>query len=175
MLILNLIDVQYSQKTVFSFEKGSSCQNHFSSGSLYPVKNTPSTISDSPPPLTPYCSLENPGDGAKYLFSLSPAAFVPWIAKNAPTYMFDWVHNTYTSEGNNKNTRTTSFMLFLCFYCWLWTNFVHWFSCIFDIFHKIMFLLFWTCKHYLRKVLEIEKNRWHNTLLKCLRAGNILV
>ena len=71
-------------------------------------------------------------------------AFVPWIAKKAPTYMFDWVLNTYTPEVDNKDTRTTSFMLFMCFYCWLWTNLVHWFSCIFDIFHKLMFSLFWT-------------------------------
>ena len=37
MLILILIDVQYSQTTVFSFEKGSNRQNH-SSGSHHPVK-----------------------------------------------------------------------------------------------------------------------------------------
>ena len=34
MLILILIDVHYSQKTVFSFEKGLNPQNHSSSGSL---------------------------------------------------------------------------------------------------------------------------------------------
>ena len=39
MLILILIDVQYSQKAVFSFEKGSNCQNHSSSGSLHPAEN----------------------------------------------------------------------------------------------------------------------------------------
>ena len=33
MLILILIDVQYSQKAVFSFEKGWNGQNHSSSGS----------------------------------------------------------------------------------------------------------------------------------------------
>ena len=33
MLILILIDVQYSQTTVFSFEKGSNRQNHSSSSS----------------------------------------------------------------------------------------------------------------------------------------------
>ena len=37
MLILVLIDVQYSQKAIFSFEKGSIGQNH-SSGSHHPVK-----------------------------------------------------------------------------------------------------------------------------------------
>ena len=38
MLTFILIDVQYSQKAVFSFEKGSNCQNHSSSGSLHLVK-----------------------------------------------------------------------------------------------------------------------------------------
>ena len=49
MLNLILIDVQYLQKVVFSFEKGSNHQNHCSSGSHYPVKNSPSKISDSLP------------------------------------------------------------------------------------------------------------------------------
>ena len=48
MLILILIDVQYSQKTVFSFGKGLNGQNHSSSGSHHLVKNPPSKISDSP-------------------------------------------------------------------------------------------------------------------------------
>ena len=53
MLIFILIDVQYSQKAGFSFEKGSNCQNHCSSDSLHPVKKiSPSKISDSPQPLT---------------------------------------------------------------------------------------------------------------------------
>ena len=69
-------------------------------------------------------------------------AFVPWIANEAPTYMSDWVLNTYTSEVDNKDNRTTSFMLLLCFYCWLWANFVHWFSCIFDMFHRLIFHCF---------------------------------
>ena len=37
MLILILIDVQYSQKAVFSFEKGLNGQNHSSSGSHHLV------------------------------------------------------------------------------------------------------------------------------------------
>ena len=50
MLILILIDVQYSQKAVLSFEKGSNGQNHSSSGSHHPVKKIPpSKISDSTP------------------------------------------------------------------------------------------------------------------------------
>ena len=44
MLILVLIDVQYSQNAVFSFEKLSSRQNHSSSGSHHLVKNTPSSV-----------------------------------------------------------------------------------------------------------------------------------
>ena len=40
MLILILIDFQYSQKVVFSFENGSNNQNH-SSGSLHTVKKSP--------------------------------------------------------------------------------------------------------------------------------------
>ena len=51
MLILILIYVQYWQKAVLSFEKGSNRQNHSSSGSLHPVKHSPSKISDSPQPL----------------------------------------------------------------------------------------------------------------------------
>ena len=50
MLLFILIDVHYSEKAVFSFEKGSNYQNQFSSGSLYLVKKIPpSKISDSPP------------------------------------------------------------------------------------------------------------------------------
>ena len=41
MLIFILIDVQYSQKAVFSFEKGSNRQNHSSSGSFHLVKKFP--------------------------------------------------------------------------------------------------------------------------------------
>ena len=69
MLIFILTDVQYSQKAVFSFEKGSDRQNHSSSGSLHPVKKFPSTIKFlierggriSPPHPTPYRYLEKPG------------------------------------------------------------------------------------------------------------------
>ena len=52
MLILILIDVQYSQKAALSFEKGLNAQNHSSPGSNYLVKKIhPSKISDLPPPL----------------------------------------------------------------------------------------------------------------------------
>ena len=68
VLSLILIDVQYLQKAVSSFEKGLHCQNHSSSGSQHPVKKIPpplSKISDSPslggyPTPTPYHYLENP-------------------------------------------------------------------------------------------------------------------
>ena len=41
MLVFILIDVKYSQKAVFSFEKGTNRQNHSSSGLLHPVKKSP--------------------------------------------------------------------------------------------------------------------------------------
>ena len=40
MLTLILVDVQYSRKAVFSFEKDSNHQNHSSSGSLHLVKKS---------------------------------------------------------------------------------------------------------------------------------------
>ena len=40
MLILILIDVQYSQKAAFSFEKGSNGPNHSSSGSHHLIKKS---------------------------------------------------------------------------------------------------------------------------------------
>ena len=44
MLILILIDVKYSQKAVFSFEKGLNRQNHSSLGSHHPVKKFPPAV-----------------------------------------------------------------------------------------------------------------------------------
>ena len=41
MLILILIDVQYSQNAIFSFEWGSNCKNHSSSGSHHLLKKFP--------------------------------------------------------------------------------------------------------------------------------------
>ena len=50
MLILILYNVQYSQKPVFSFEKGLNGQNYSSAGSHHLVKKFPySEISDSLP------------------------------------------------------------------------------------------------------------------------------
>ena len=47
MLILILIDFQYSQNAVFSFEKGSNRLKHSYSGSLHPVKKC--TLAPPPP------------------------------------------------------------------------------------------------------------------------------
>ena len=44
-IILILIDVQYSQTTIFSFEKCSNRQNHSFSGSHHPLKNSPQQCS----------------------------------------------------------------------------------------------------------------------------------
>ena len=55
MLIFILINVQYSQKDVFSFEKGLNRQNHSSSGSLHLAKKLPPvkfSITPPPQPLT---------------------------------------------------------------------------------------------------------------------------
>ena len=72
MLSLIVIDIQYSQKADFSFEKGSNRQNHSSSGSPHLLKYSPSKISNPPhwgggfTPPTPYCCLENPGSKEKH-------------------------------------------------------------------------------------------------------------
>ena len=61
MLILILIDVQYSQNAAFSFEKGSNCQNHSSSGYLHPVNPTsPSKVSGCYPTPHPLPLFEKP-------------------------------------------------------------------------------------------------------------------
>ena len=59
MLILTLIDVQYSQKAVFSFEKGLNCPNHPSPGSLHLVTPPPPYWMGNLPP-TFHCYLESP-------------------------------------------------------------------------------------------------------------------
>ena len=92
MLILILVDVQYSENAVFTFEKGSNCQNHSSLGSHHLAKNLSSKISKFPPPPsggiypsppTPYCYLENP-EWREVIFEigvLTPEQFmfVPYI------------------------------------------------------------------------------------------------
>ena len=61
MLILILIDVQYSQKAVFSFEKGSNCQNHHSSPcSHHTVKKIPPKKNFQFHPLTSYHYFQSP-------------------------------------------------------------------------------------------------------------------
>ena len=48
MLILILIDVQYSHNVVFTFEKGSNDSNYFLSDSYHPLKKSLHKISYSP-------------------------------------------------------------------------------------------------------------------------------
>ena len=73
LILIILIDVQYSKKAAFSFEKGSNHQKHSSSGFLHTVKKIPPCKNFRfPPPLpppmgggiypipTPYHYLENP-------------------------------------------------------------------------------------------------------------------
>ena len=56
MLIFILVDVQYSQNAVFTFEKGSNRQNHFSSSSHHLVKKFPPVkFSILPQPLACNC------------------------------------------------------------------------------------------------------------------------
>ena len=93
-------------------------------------------------------------------------AFVYWIAKKAPSLMFNLVLNTHTPGVDDEGTRTISITLLWCFCCWLWINFVQWLSCIFNMFQKFMFLLFWASKRHLGRVSKIEKNRWLNVFLK---------
>ena len=50
MLILILIDVQYLQNVISSFDEGSKGQNHSLPDSYHPIKNPPANI-PIPPPL----------------------------------------------------------------------------------------------------------------------------
>ena len=56
---LTLIDFQYLQKVVFSFEKGSNGQNHSSSGTHHTIKKIPPPAKFSIP-STPKHYLEKP-------------------------------------------------------------------------------------------------------------------
>ena len=51
MLILILLNVQYLQNAVYSFEKGSNRQNHSLSDSHHLIEKSPGQISHSPNPL----------------------------------------------------------------------------------------------------------------------------
>ena len=53
MLILILIDVPFSQKAVFSFEKGSNHQNHSSLGSQHLVKKSSTPVKFPIPTFPP--------------------------------------------------------------------------------------------------------------------------
>ena len=88
MLILILIDVQYSQKTVFHFKKGSNGQNHSFSGPHHPV--TPQWNFQSPPPPT--------GLDFSYLEKFDPIGgeleiFAIW--KTLPRQKWKWTINSF--------------------------------------------------------------------------------
>ena len=63
MLILNLIDGQYLQKALLSFQKRSDCENHALSGSHHLVKRFPQQNVRSPPaaPLNAIWKILFPG------------------------------------------------------------------------------------------------------------------
>ena len=75
MLILILVNVQYLQNVVFSFEKGSSCQNHFVSDSHQPVEKFPLVNFPSPPPLTTIWKTLNKGPSLLNFICLFPVKF----------------------------------------------------------------------------------------------------
>ena len=97
MLILILIDVQYSQKAVFSFEKGLSGQNQSSSGSHHLEKKSPQQNSPPLPPYTYtlYCYLENPCSH-KFLnniINISISVFQASLSSmKIPKYLYGWWH-----------------------------------------------------------------------------------
>ena len=82
MLILISFHVQYSQKAVFSFEKGSGGQNHYFSSSHHLVKDfwSPHWGVGIPPPLK---AIENPGNGVQcvFLFFLKFDNFIKVIVR----------------------------------------------------------------------------------------------
>ena len=89
MLILILIDVQYSQNAVFRFEKGSNRQNHSSSGSHYPVKQFPRQNLQFPLPFTAIrktLRTEQNNDHKQIMhkiqFSSSFKCYISWITMN---------------------------------------------------------------------------------------------
>ena len=95
MLILILIDVQYSQKTVFRFEKGSDYQNH-SWGSHHSVKKSSlSKISDPPTGIYPHPSL---------LFGKLWTMSIPKVTFSFPDTMYEHAKNQLNSFVLNVTT-----------------------------------------------------------------------
>ena len=77
----NLIDVQYLQKVVFSFEKGSNGQNHSSSGSHNPIKKSPLPRAKFPipPPLSVIWKTVKPVIIATYFLLIDVAlSIISW-------------------------------------------------------------------------------------------------
>ena len=75
MQILILIDVQYLQNVVFSFEKVSNSQNYSSSGPHHPMKKMLSPSKISPPNVTlfpqPLMLFRKPGNMLYFLSVMS--------------------------------------------------------------------------------------------------------
>ena len=97
MLILILIDVQYSHNAVFSFEKGSNRQNHSYLCSHHPVKEFSPTVKlpiphhwgggGFTPNPTPCCYLENP-DVRRNQFCLRTLSIVDYSLTQKTYLMF---------------------------------------------------------------------------------------
>ena len=63
------------------------------------------------------------------------------------------------SKPSNQSKICSKFQrcILAVFYCWLSTDFLHWFSCIFNIFQKFIYPLFWTSKRHLGRVSKTLK------------------
>ena len=113
MLILILIDVQYSQKAVFSFEKGLSGQNYSSSGSHHLEKNPPSKISTPPTTHTLYCYLENPALISFWIIVLI------WVFQYFSQVYHQWKYQS-TYMGGGIQLFSTLFELEISVQLFLW-------------------------------------------------------
>ena len=89
-------------------------------------------------------------------------AFVYWIARKAPSKLHVELGPEYPQLWSWWQRHHNNIIhSFLCFYCWLSTNFVYWFSCIFNILQKFMFPLFWTSKCHLEGYEQFKNiNVW---------------
>ena len=106
MLILILIDIQYSQKAVSSFEKGSKRQNDLSSGFLHAVKKIASpskNIRFSPLHWgeftflsTTYHDLENPASMEQIFWQLQKSIFLRIFQAFSPQKKsFSWLYHFF--------------------------------------------------------------------------------
>ena len=87
MLIMVLIDVKYSQKAIFSFEKGSIDQNHSSSGSHHPVIYRYLENPAKWTPTSPRSQTTLKGYSIYVAISLQPTLKSQTILKNCSIYI----------------------------------------------------------------------------------------